>query len=501
MGVNIIKDIRGKDRLMLVVLIGIAVLLIYFIASSHYLSLKKSKEHVLQKLRSVAVTASMMIDGDDHQYISKNFKRKNDLINSKDDSIYLELHQILKKIKELNNLSSPIYTMVYNGKSDEYEFIITSSDEPYYRHMFVNYPSQLRMNYDFGGVIDEYKTENGTWLSAFAPIKNSKGEVVANLQVDERFDDFIAKANADLVKNIAVTSVLFVPFMVFLYSFMKSTLEKEEYSRRMLEEQNEEIQIQNELIKESNLKLEEANAIVKARNQSLDKIVKRRTAELTLANEDLATFLYRSSHDIQGPIASIKGIYNLANYDLEPSKQYLGMINDSVMQLDTRVKSINAVFEVKQRKVHKTSLGLKQFISKTLEAQTGQIGCENYELLLNIDDGLAIESDQLLLEIALSELVKNSFQFKSDIGLVLKIDAKKISKKLCKISFSDNGQGIADEIRGEIFDMFKRGHEKSQGAGLGLYAVNLAINKLNGKIEVFSDGLTGTTFEITLPIY
>ncbi|MTI39965.1 sensor histidine kinase [Fulvivirga lutimaris] len=500
MGVNIIKDIRGKDRLMLVVLIGIAVLLVYFIASSHYLSLRKSKEHVLQKLRSVAVTASMMIDGDDHQYLSRNYKRKNDLIDSKDDSVYMELHQVLKNIKELNNLSSPIYTMVYNGKSDEYEFIITSSDEPYYRHMFVNYPSQLKMNYAYGGVIDEYQTENGTWLSAFAPIKNSKGEVVANLQVDEKFDDFIAEANADLVKNITVTSVLFVPFMLFLYSFMKRTLEKEEQSKHMLEEQNEEIQLQNELIKESNLKLEEANAIVKARNLNLDKIVKKRTEELTLANEDLATFLYRSSHDIQGPIASIKGIYNLANYDLNPSKEYLGMINDSVMQLDTRVKSINAVFEVKQRKVEKTSVDLKQFISKFIDVQTAQIGCKDYELFINIDEGLAFKIDQLLLEIVLSELIKNSFQFKSDNRLVLIVDAKKLNNKLFKITFSDNGQGIADEIKGEIFDMFKRGHEKSQGSGLGLYAVNLAINKLNGKIEVFSDGGSGTTFEITLPI-
>jgi hypothetical protein len=79
MGVNIIKDIRGKDRLMLVVLVGIAILLIYFIASSHYLSIKRSKQHVFQKLRSVSITASMLIDGDKHEYLSSNYNTKRTL--------------------------------------------------------------------------------------------------------------------------------------------------------------------------------------------------------------------------------------------------------------------------------------------------------------------------------------------------------------------------------------------------------------------------------------
>lgn len=500
MGVHIIRDLRGKDRLMLVVLAGIAFLLIYFIASSHFLSIKRSKQHVFQKLRSASITASMMLDGDKHQYLSSKYSAKNDLISSDNDSIYLELHNVLSRVRDINELNTPIYTMVYNDRSDEYEFIVTSSEQPYYRHMFVNYPSQLRMNYSFGGVIDEYQTENGTWLSAFAPVKNSKGEVVANVQVDERFDDFIASANKDLLRNILVTSVLFVPFMLFLYSFMKNTLEKEEQSKMMLEERNEEIQLQNELIKEANLKLEEANAMVKARNLNLDKIVKKRTQELTMANEDLATFLYRSSHDIQGPIASIKGIYHLANYDHNPQSEYLGMINDSVIQLDTRVKSINAVFEVKQRKVEKTLFDLKQFIINTLDKQIDQIECNSCETSIEIDDQFMIESDQLLLATALNELVKNSFQFKRENKLELKIQAEQLTDKLFRISFSDNGQGILDEVKGEIFDMFKRGNEKSQGSGLGLYAVNLAINKLNGKIEVFSDGVSGTTFEITLPI-
>ena len=286
-----------------------------------------------------------------------------------------------------------------------------------------------------------------------------------------------------------------------LYNFMKNTVKEEESRKRMLEDRNEEIQLQNELIKETNLKLEEAKAIVEARNKNLDKMVKKRTKELLTANEDLATFLYRSSHDIQGPIASIKGIYNLANYDSNASSDYLSHINKSIIQLDTRVKSINAVFEVKQRKVEKTPIDLKSLITKVLDENNDYISNNNFTVRFEMDTHFEFRSDKVLLDILFQELSKNAFQFKSEDKLELDIVAKTLNKKMAKISFSDNGQGIPVEIRAEIFDMFKRGNAKSQGSGLGLYAANLAVSKLDGKIEVFSDGMTGTTFEITLPIY
>jgi hypothetical protein len=108
-------------------------------------------------------------------------------------------------------LNTQIYTMVYNNQSDEYEFIVTSSDKTYYRHMFKNYPMLLREQTSGGGVIDVYETENGIWLSAFSPVINSNGVPVALLQVDEIFASFIKEANIELLKNILVSLILFVP--------------------------------------------------------------------------------------------------------------------------------------------------------------------------------------------------------------------------------------------------------------------------------------------------
>jgi hypothetical protein len=142
---------------------------------------------VLEKLKVVSTTVSLMIDGDEHQYLSSTYQNKNDLIATNQDSVYLKIHTILKEVKGRNGINTQIYTIVYNQQSDEYEFIVNSSDNTYYRHMFINYPMKLREQTESGGIIDVYETENGIWLSAFSPVINSNGVPVALLQVDESF--------------------------------------------------------------------------------------------------------------------------------------------------------------------------------------------------------------------------------------------------------------------------------------------------------------------------
>jgi signal transduction histidine kinase len=49
-----------------------------------------------------------------------------------------------------------------------------------------------------------------------------------------------------------------------------------------------------------------------------------------------------------------------------------------------------------------------------------------------------------------------------------------------------------------MFEMFYKGSNESQGAGLGLYIVQGVIKKLNGKIS-FKTSMEGTTFTVEIP--
>jgi signal transduction histidine kinase len=63
------------------------------------------------------------------------------------------------------------------------------------------------------------------------------------------------------------------------------------------------------------------------------------------------------------------------------------------------------------------------------------------------------------------------------------------------ISVSDNGRGMDEKTRSELFDLFKTSRPGS-GTGLGLPTVADIVREHNGRIEIDSSPEKGTTFRI-----
>ena len=68
------------------------------------------------------------------------------------------------------------------------------------------------------------------------------------------------------------------------------------------------------------------------------------------------------------------------------------------------------------------------------------------------------------------------------------------------IKVQDNGIGIKPDLLPRIFEMFFRGSEKSEGAGLGLYIVKEAVEKLGGTLTAESVESQETVISITIPM-
>ena len=67
------------------------------------------------------------------------------------------------------------------------------------------------------------------------------------------------------------------------------------------------------------------------------------------------------------------------------------------------------------------------------------------------------------------------------------------------MEFEDNGIGIEKEYVSKVFDMFFRATHHNDGAGLGLYIVQEAVEKLEGRVTIKSHIRKGTTFIIDIP--
>jgi len=68
-----------------------------------------------------------------------------------------------------------------------------------------------------------------------------------------------------------------------------------------------------------------------------------------------------------------------------------------------------------------------------------------------------------------------------------------------EISVSDNGAGIPEQIRDEVFKPFVT-YGKGEGTGLGLAIVRKIVHDHGGEVTLESGGPNGTTFNVTLPV-
>lgn len=111
-----------------------------------------------------------------------------------------------------------------------------------------------------------------------------------------------------------------------------------------------------------------------------------------------------------------------------------------------------------------------------------------------------VEGDEVLLRQALSNLCRNAFEACDQARIVPRIVIEgqwDPVHGMLRISVSDNGPGVPDNVADRVFRPFFT--TKAQGTGLGLALVQKIVVTHNGRVTVTNDDGGGARFVITLP--
>lgn len=93
------------------------------------------------------------------------------------------------------------------------------------------------------------------------------------------------------------------------------------------------------LNEEVSLQKDELNKV----NQNLEQIISERTADLQVKNRKLSEYSSHLSHQIRGPIATMKGLMLLEKDELIDLTEYKEEMEKCVNEIDSRIININEV--------------------------------------------------------------------------------------------------------------------------------------------------------------
>jgi signal transduction histidine kinase len=228
---------------------------------------------------------------------------------------------------------------------------------------------------------------------------------------------------------------------------------------------------------------------------------KKMELELVEKNKELDTFVYKASHDLKGPLSSIKGIVALArNSDEKDVSPYLDMIDKSISRLDNVLLDLLQVTRVKKSEAKFEQVSFRKIVDDILESLRYHKDYSMIAFNVSCSEPVPFYSDRAALVSLLQNLIVNSINYREQEASSSWVDITvNTGIEGVKIKVADNGVGIAEEHHEKIFDMFFRANASGEGTGLGLYIVKNAVSRLEGTIEVESREGCGTSFSIFLP--
>jgi len=265
----------------------------------------------------------------------------------------------------------------------------------------------------------------------------------------------------------------------------------------------------NTALSEAKRIIEKQNTELIRSNEVLDQRVREKTIDLVDSNtmlldvnEELDNYIYRTAHDIRGPLVTLKGICNVAQMDV---KDVLAL--DYFKRLDYTAERLNIILTrlLIVSRINHAILAVRpvnfdeimQEILKKIKQLPPRFKIE-YHQAANV----VLNSDPDMVAIVLENLISNSIKFynTSDrIDPFVKIEIGNYDADHIMVTVEDNGIGIGPTDRDQVFHLFVRASERSETGGIGLYLTKLSAHKLGGEIFLMDSSDKGTKFLVLFP--
>jgi signal transduction histidine kinase len=274
----------------------------------------------------------------------------------------------------------------------------------------------------------------------------------------------------------------------------------------------------NRNIKRVNAKLSEAKEVIQRqnkeleyKNRELDIEVDRKTIDLARVNtslkqvnDELDNFIYKTSHDIRGPLASLKGMCNVALMDVKDATalEYLRKLDATAERLNSILTRLVIINQINNSKLTLRAVDFRAIVNDVMLLEKKKGLPSDLAVNIRVDNNIEIESDHELVRIVLENLIDNAIKFYNDsdrINSFIDVSITALENGGAKLRVVDNGIGISEASPGKLFQMFSRASERSETGGIGLYITKTATEKIGGRVGLLTTPEGYTEFYVIFP--
>jgi two-component system, sensor histidine kinase and response regulator len=240
-------------------------------------------------------------------------------------------------------------------------------------------------------------------------------------------------------------------------------------------------------------------------NAELQEREQRRSDELAAAYQDLESFSYSVSHDLQAPLRAIDSFAQILAEDFadrldEEGNRLIGVIRNNSRKMDQLIVGL-----LEFSRIGRQSLSLDRIDMTALATVAAAEMKSLYggpEPVVEIGALPAIAGDSTVMRQVWSNLIGNALKYSAKRAQPrIKISGR-IEDREAIYQVDDNGAGFDMRYADKLFGVFQRLHrtEEFDGTGVGLAIVHRIITRHGGRIWAHSTLNEGACFQFALPL-
>mgnify|MGYP000846749943 FL=1 len=248
---------------------------------------------------------------------------------------------------------------------------------------------------------------------------------------------------------------------------------------------------------------------------TIENITERRQAELALSryaaelersNHELQEFAFVASHDLQEPLRKIETFTDLIQEEAvnlsERQSDMFGRLRNAASRMRSMITGLLHLSRISTDAKPFTRVDLNTIVSEVLTDLDQAL--ERTGGKVETENLPVIEADPLQIRQLFQNLIANAVKFQPpDQQPQIRVYSEKTDPQTVRITVQDNGIGFDSAHIDNLFQPFRRlvSRQDYEGNGMGLAICRKIVERHGGKINVDSVMGQGAKFIVTLPVH